>query len=261
MTVQVKLGRKPAVIDARVPFLHEVVDLSVLPAAPAEVNWYAGVEETTNGWQMLGNDTVGDCVQAAAMHLLQSMSNYAGRPLVPTKAETLQAYSESTGYVPGDPSTDQGTVVLGPGGFMEYWLKTGLPIAGGRNKIAGFVQIKPEHLDIAVHLFGGALRGINLPANVVAGNTVPYGWGDPKGPVAGGHEVVELGYFLIGADRASPIISWGERYQGTQAFMTAVTEEICCVVDPAAMNARGVNADGINLAAISNAMDALRATA
>jgi hypothetical protein len=256
MSVVVKLGRRPAVVDARVPFLADVS--TVLPLAPPEQNWYAGPEEGA-GWGMLGNDTVGDCVQAAAFHLLKSATSYADKPLIPTEAEALQAYSESTGYTAGDPNTDQGTVVLGPGGFIEYWVKTGLPIGGARNKVSGFVQVKPAHWQVAIHLFGGAMFGINLPENVVASDTVPYDWRDAGGQVAGGHEVYVAGYFVESGVTYYPLVSWGVRYLATAAFLSAVTEEVVCVVDPAAMNARGVNADGIDLAALDSAMAALLA--
>ena len=259
MPVSVRLGRKPAVQDDRVPFLHEVVDLTALPAAPAMTNWYAAVEESPAPWRMLMNDKLGCCVQAGAYHLLQSASCYAGKPIVPTDDEVVQAYSESAGYIVGNPSTDQGTQVLGPDGFMQYWLTKGLPIAGGRNKIAAFVQVKPEHWDIALYLFGGGMFGINLPQSVVSGDTIPYGWGDPSGPVAGGHEIAGVGYFSDGSARYTPLISWGQRCLASQAFLLGTIQEACCIVDAAAINASGVNASGVNFAAIENAMKALQA--
>ena len=58
---------------------------------------------------ILGNDTAGDCVIAAAMHYAQVETANTGNPLTPNAALTLATYSAITGYDPNDPNTDQGT--------------------------------------------------------------------------------------------------------------------------------------------------------
>ena len=256
MPVAVKLGRRPAVADARVPFLAAVAP--ALPDPPALVDWYAGPEETPTGWLPLGNMTVSDCVIAAALHLIQSATCYADAPIEPTEAEAITAYSEATGYDPADPATDAGAVILGPGGFMEWWHKTGPMLGGRRRPITAFVQVGAEHWKAAIHLFGGALFGIDLPENIVAGDDIPYGWDDASGPSAGGHCIYVCGYFESGRQTFYAVVSWGRRFLASEAFLRAVTREAVAVVDPDAIDACGLNADGVGTAALSAAMAALR---
>jgi len=259
--VAVLLGRKPAVADPRVPFLHWLDRRSApLPDPPPWANWYAGVPE----WPMLGNDIAGDCVCAMAGHATQQFSNYRDQELTPTTDEALALYSAITGYDPTNPATDQGTVVMGPSGLMQYWATHGVVFGGANSKAGGFAQVQIEpRLDSvrqAIHYFGGIGLGINLPECVVAGAMIPYMWGDFAGAVAGGHEVWVDGYDVsVGGTRYFDFVSWGQRYRMTAEFLLAVSEEAVAIYDADSINARGLNADGIDVATLTAAMASLAA--
>lgn len=255
MSVAVKLGRLPAVDDPRVPFLSDLAGAKALQPPPASVNFYAAVGE----WGTLGNLTVGDCVEACAGHATLQFTTYAGTLKVPTEAEAIRLYSDITGYVPGDEATDQGTLVIGPGSLMEYWVKTGIVFGGARSFARAFARLKLTVPDLqqAIHYFGGIALGINLPESIVAGDAIPYMWRNPAGPVAGGHCVWLDGYETIGETLCFDFISWGARYRMTDGFLLGVTEEAVTVYDPDSLNARGVDAQDFDAAELLAAMAAL----
>ena len=255
----VRLGRLPAVVDDRVPFMSDLTAAKVLPPPPPAVNWYAGV----GAWGMLGNDTVGNCVEAMTGHATDQFTSYAGAPLVATTAEALALYSDVTGYNPADPNTDQGTVMLGAGGMMQYWAKTGVVFGGTRSFAKAYLQLKlgggMQWIQQAIHYFGGIGFGLDLPENVVAGNTIPFLWDNPSGPVAGGHEVWIDGYETIGGILRFDLITWGQRCRMTAKFFEATGQEAVAIYDPDSLNARGLNADDFDAAELLAAMQAIKA--
>jgi hypothetical protein len=258
MPVAVKLGRRPAVEDRRVPFLRDLSAARALPPPPASVNWYAGI----GSWGMLGNDTAGDCVEAMAGHATLQFTTYADRPRIPTATEAIQLYSDITGYVPGDDASDQGTAVMGPGGLMEHWASKGVVFGGARSYARGCVQLHLDgsgYLQQAAHYFGGIALGINLPADIVSGDSIPYLWSDPSGPIAGGHEVWVDGYLTENRMLYWDFVTWGRRCRMTDTFLHAVAQEAVAVYDPDSLNARGLNGDDFDAAELLAAMAELRA--
>lgn len=81
-----------------------------LPDPPATLSYfnYRGLDPTER--QVFGNDTVGNCVEADILHSLGVINYNAGTPVTFTDEQGIELYSDITGYVPGDPNTDQGTV-------------------------------------------------------------------------------------------------------------------------------------------------------
>lgn len=260
MPVQVKFGRRAAVQDDRVPFLRDLTAAQALPPPPASANWYADLGMLN----ALGNLTVGDCVTAYIGHAVQTFTAYAGDPQVPTEAQAIKLYSDITGYVPGDESTDNGTVILGPGGAMEWWAKNGVTFGNTTSKAAAYAQIKlgDDALWIkqGIALFGGVAFGLNLPENVVAKDKIPYLWDDPSGPVAGGHCVLLCGY------EPEPtyglifnLISWGQRFACTLDFLRGTFQEAVAVFDEDFLNAKGDDPAGATAAELMNYMQAIKA--
>lgn len=248
-------GRREARFDARIA--HFSAHTQDLPPAPQIVDWGDAVQT----WGMLGNDQAGDCVWAAAMHEAQQVSTYAGNPLNPTTEEAIKAYSDATGYVQGDDSTDNGTFVMGAGGAMELWHKNGITIGGKLNKCGAYLQIaqiSPKEWMQAIYYFGGIMLGINLPKSIITADQTPFLWNDPGGPSAGGHEIWVNGY-RPGANgmRVYSLISWGARYTMTEDFMEKVFQEAVTVYNPISINARGVDASGLNADEIVGTMNNL----
>jgi hypothetical protein len=261
MPVDVCLGKKPAVKDMRVPRLSK--HAAGLPPPPSSSNWYADVAD----WCMLANDQVGDCVDAAAMHMILQQMSYTmapAKPLLPTDAEVIAVYSANTGYIPGNVSTDQGSFVLGPNGLMQYWLTHGIVCGGVLNKPTAFLQItqpNPVEWQQAIAIFGSLMIGMQLPASIVDGDTVPDVWADPTGPIAGGHEILLAGYAQTRLGTVYDLVSWGSLYKVTEDFLLNTMDEAVCVIDPAFFSVTGKNPAGLDMAALTADMDVLRGIA
>jgi hypothetical protein len=251
-----KLGKRPPAHDVRVPRFSAMA--SRLPPPPPESNWYAEI----GSWLVLGNDVAGCCVDSAAFHFVMQMSAYAnpGHGLKPTAAEALAAYSATTGYDPHNPATDLGTYVLGPGGFMAYWLQHGITVGGVLNKCQGYLSLdikNPIELRHGINICGGVMLGLELPESVIAKNIVPFVWRH-GGPIAGGHEVLAVGYLSVAGQCYYDIISWGEHYRIPEPDLLAMLDEAVCVVDDVSINARGVNAAGLDRITLASRMAAIR---
>lgn len=107
----------------------------------------------------------GDCVFAAICELLHLSQHAVGTPLAPlTGREAIAAYSEVTGYVIGDESTDQGTDM---GEALAWLRKTGIADATGkRHKALAYLSLTPKsHAEkmAALYYFGAADIGIAFP--------------------------------------------------------------------------------------------------
>lgn len=194
-------------------------------------------------WKMLGNDTVGDCTIAAALHMQMAWASVAQSTNVPifTTNDALDLYSAITGYNPADPNTDQGAVETD---VLAYWQNTGMH----GNKILGYVAVdvtSKDAMDAATYIFGGLYLGIQVPAyimNVPAGGSWSYtGSGDTS--IEGGHAIPRIGY---GEDGAT-IISWGSLYHWDRQFEADNCEEAYAVVDDYWIKASGRSPSGVDM--------------
>lgn len=260
MPAPVRLGKREALHDPRIPRLSR--HAATLARAPAASNWWA----TVSDWKVLGNDTCGDCVQAAMLHLIYQQASYTSPGLapVPTEAEAVAFYSATTGYIPGNAATDQGTYVLGAQGAMARWFQDGVVCGGVKNHVTSFLQItrpEPEEWRVAISLFSNLLIGLQLPRSIVDGDTVPYDWADPTGPIAGGHEVLVVGYQTLPSGVYYDLISWGQHYVASEAFLLQVVDEAVTVLNPAFLNAVGADPVGLDQETLLADMEALRAEA
>ena len=249
-----KTGKREARHDARVRRLS--VHKSSLAPPPPSANWYADVPS----WGMLGNNKVGNCVQAGVLHLILQHMCYVQAPIAPsppTDEEAIAFYSGSTGFVPGNPLTDNGSYVLGPSGVMEYWLNKGVMCGGVLNKPTAFLAIShtdPVEWQQAISTFSNMLTGIQIPKSIVEAEDVPYLWEDYTGPSAGGHEILLVGYQKTASTVLYNLVSWGQIYQATQEFLMRVIDEAVTVLNPAFINKDGVNPAGIPFAALQTTM-------
>ena len=169
---------------------HDYLDFRTLPALADSTNWSAAVKV---GYGMDGNDLLGDCTCAGPAHNIVAVTaNAMGNAIVPTTAQVEVMY-EASGYVPGNPSTDQGWTLKAAEGYI---VSTGL--AG--IKADGFVEVDPTsitHMKYALQLLGPTLNfGINLPQsamdvfqNAPAGQTPVWSVGDMVNTtIIGGHD-------------------------------------------------------------------------
>lgn len=146
-----------------------------------------------NPWEMLGNDSKGDCVVAGWTHILMLWSLLAGSPVRPTTQQVLDLYFMLTG------GADVGLVIRI---FLKYVRKNATLGSKTLKGYVGFDHRDNQLMKIAVYLFGGAMRGVLLPDSAVP-QTGPNGrWqarqnmSDPDNVPGswGAHLTADIGY-------------------------------------------------------------------
>jgi hypothetical protein len=222
-----RLGKLPAKHDPRT-LVYE--DYRMFAAEPSpRAHWGHGLP-----YGPLGNTTIGDCVEAAYGHQVQVWTARAGEPFTPTDAEAIASYSTIGGYVPGVPSSDNGSSMLTA---LGYWRSTGF--AG--HAITAYAQIDPRtptEVMESVDWFGGAYIGLQLPLNC---QNSPA-WSVKPGPGSavgswGGHCVPLLGY---GPDWVW-CNTWGNLLPMSWEFLATYSDEAYVLLSGEWMEAAGVS--------------------
>lgn len=196
-----KLGRNRPV--ARCPRLSlRNYLMKALPPPPAAIDYSAKASAYLS--RVLGNDELGDCTAAGAFHIGGLLLSNSSQPVPFVDADVIKFYSATTGYLPGDESTDQGgneqTV-------LNYWQTKGL-LADGSHKVEGWIAVQPANAREALWLFENLYFGVELPDQWV--NPMPSGsgftWGVAGDPISNnGHCFVGVGY-----DETGVIVdTWG----------------------------------------------------
>jgi hypothetical protein len=239
-----KLGKSPAHVDRlnRTLKLRDYLP-SPLPPPPAEVSWITKLA-ATEPLPMYLNDSLGDCVVAAAGHMEQQWNFYAGHPYQPVDEDILYAYEKVGGYDPGNPNSDNGTNMLA---FLNYWRQTGL--AG--HKIMAFLAVdwtNDVEVRLAIQLFGNLYTGVQLP-NSAQGQSA---WTVPNGGTASADgQPGSWGGHCIPIVAASPLtrtcITWGTTLKMSHNFLHDYGDEAYVVLSPDWINAAGLSASGFNL--------------
>jgi hypothetical protein len=216
---------------------------------------------------ILANDTLGDCVIAAAMHYAQVETANTGNPLTPNRELAIATYSAVTGYDPsqtddqGNNPTDQGTSYESQ--LFPYWISTGIPMVDSKgnqfqHKIRGFAALDITSIAqqrYATNLFGGSLLGIQVPQSAmpVDASTIPN-WNTFTGPIEGGHGINRAGQ---GAD-GGKVVSWGWWVLYSNAFAQQAVDEAYVVTTDQWLNSTtGKSPTGLDLSGLLAAMAAL----
>lgn len=217
-----------------------------LPAPRGWINWEQAVRVP---WEMMLNDSLGDCVWAAGGHSIMVWSANAGIIFVPTDSEILVGY-ESTGYTPSDPSTDQGTVITQ---MLAYWRDTGL--AG--HKIAGWAEFDPTnrtHFKQAIQLFGCAFIGVQIRQSDMDATNAGQPWTPHTDAVIGGHGVTVAGYGATGVW----LVTWGQLQYATWTWIEQNCDEAYGICTSDFIAAQGRSPSGFNLSQLQQDLIALK---
>ncbi len=164
-----------------------------LPAIPDTVDYSAKAAPVLA--DIMGNDTLRDCVIAAGAHIAGVVTgNASGQPFHAALASIIAQYSAIGGYVPGNEATDQGCDEIAA---LNYWQQHGM-LNG--TKILGWLRVdesNPAEVRAALYYFENLLFGMALPEPWVA--PFPSGpgfrWDVAGAPVdANGHAVMATGF-------------------------------------------------------------------
>lgn len=220
--------------------LSNYMRASAVPFPPVHA-WERAID-----YRMLKNDMLGDCVIAGVYHLemnWQAVVN-AGTPLVPTDEQAIADYAAVAGYVPGDPSTDNGTNMLDA---MHYGLRKGY---AGRPTWQTFATLDIHNVDqikAATYLFGGVPLGFSVPQSMIdemnQGLEPTFKFVPNDKPSGEGHCITALGYGRGGFAACS----WGKIFRVSWDFWLANVDEGYGIVSTDWLKASGVSPTGLDL--------------
>jgi hypothetical protein len=197
--------------------------------------------------EMFGNDTVGDCAEAAAIEGIRLLTAGQGKEANFTTQNALDLYSAITNYNPADPSSDQGTDIHE---LFQYWQNTGITDAdGGVHKVVDYVGLTPNNFDellVALSLFDVVYVGFNVPDyaedQFAAGQ--PWHLLPGRHQIVGGHCVP-----ITGAQSATLAddFTWGGKGGMESTFYSSLASVAVVAITPD-MFTNGKTLDGIDLA-------------
>jgi hypothetical protein len=154
-----KFGRKPRKPSAARVHLSDFISHREMPIIPASCDFTPKGGAAMS--DVMGNDTLGDCVVAAGYHLVAlETGNATGSPFRASPSQIVADYAAIGGYVPGDPSTDNG---CNEADAFAYWKAHGF--ANG-TKLLGAISINGMNkadVQAAMFLFENLFFGVGLP--------------------------------------------------------------------------------------------------
>lgn len=229
------LGKLPAVLDHRTLRLERYTQL--LPPPPSRAYFQQHVKD----WPMYLNDQLGDCVIAAAGHMIQQWTQYAGKPFTPSNQDILTGYEIIGGYVPGRPDTDNGADMLTA---LNVWRQQGI---AGRKVLAFAGCTSGIGVRQAVSLFGNCYIGLALPLTAQEQS----GWfiddTDPSAAAPGswgGHCVPVVGY----NEKGVTVVTWGGLLNASWNFLHRYCDEAYAVLSQDWIEGGGNAPSGFNQA-------------
>ena len=212
------LGRLwPAPPPAATLRLADYLMPRALPTPPASCDY--SLDAASALAQLYLNDQLGDCVVAGMAHLVGVFTGNSGEaPVILSPADIIALYGAIGGYVPGDPSTDNG---CDEATALSYWQSTGAP--AGANRIAGCIAVDATNaveVRTAAWLLENLFLGIELPDQWIdpAPSASGFIWdiaGEPN--PQNGHCVVGVGFDQSGIK----VSTWGMTGMMTDAAVAA----------------------------------------
>jgi hypothetical protein len=197
------------------------------------------------------NDQLGDCTEACKGHIIQALTAIGeGKELTVSNSQVEKWYERDGGYVPGDPSTDNGCVVQT---VLQNWFefdKSVCPITEYA-ELDNFYNV--YNLKEALYLFGSIYLGIQVPqsAEDQFQNGEPWTY-VPGSPIIGGHAVPIQEILAPGYNDMIHIVTWGQIQPMSRSFFSHYCEEAWVVLSPDWFNASGVDTDGFNMAQLQS---------
>lgn len=245
------LGKRPVNYENRKKMLRMVDIFDVDAILPKVPKLFGHSSKLPSNIGILGNDQVGNCVFAGGCHHVMYW-NVAARKPIPlfTTADAIEDYSAFTGYVPGNPLTDQGTDMST---FPNYFKSPGLrdSEATRHTIVDATVSIQPglwTHLMVAMYLFDGAGIGLNLPQSAED----QFDAGEPwtyvsDSPIIGGHYIAGFDDNSKGQGVAG---TWGGLTAFDESFYSNYSDETNAYISLELLDAKGLSPELYDRAAL-----------
>lgn len=250
-----KLGRKP--FDPTKPhlvfekYLNPRMKLAA-PGLPA-VNWTADVDRSSqvSSIPMYLNNQLGDCTIAGIGHLFGAVSVYGGHGEVLFEDAEIQAiYSRVGGYVPGEPSTDQGCNMADV--LADNKANGIADNAGIVHKNLGYARLgnpaDEELVAQCLDVFGSLYVGFNVQSHMMSQFPDQVWTWQPGDSIEGGHCVVLQRRYPCGSMHGVlEYWTWGARQRADFGWQAYAVEEAWVVVTPEWLTAAGQTVEGLDL--------------
>lgn len=241
-----KLGRLPRDTTRPALTLENYLTGPGLPPAPLIVDRASKV----SSWPMYSNDRIGDCTCAAAGHIIQGWTAYAGTESTVSNSAVLKGYEAVSGYNPVTGANDNGAQLQD---VCKYWEQTGF--AG--HKLAGYAAFgDPTDLYLmrqVLNTFGTVYVGINCPESAQEQFGQVWEW-EPNSPIEGGHAIC-LQQVVTDQIGINHFVTWGALQKATNAFVEHYVEEAWCVVSQDWIGANGTTIEGLDLTQLLSDME------
>lgn len=244
-----KLGMSSLDLD-KIPYrFGAYVNKKALPNLPLRFG-HVHTNDFPGGWQMLGNDTKGDCTVAGIAHGLM-LWRYAVDGEIPPFDEHIivEQYLQLTGGV------DSG---LDPVQVAQWWKDQGLVDAKGiAHTIRSFTRIDSvQNLAEAAYLFGFAGTGLWLPENAEDQFSKGEPWDDlsyDPNPNAG-HYVPLVGRNSKGNYM---FVTWGRLHAATPEWLGKYFVGGVAYTSREYMRTTGLSPEGFDFAQLDSDMTSL----
>lgn len=239
------LGKLAVRHDPRSFKLSTYLDVRAYRAPPPARDWV----DHSHRFDVLANDTIGDCAFAAQAHMHQCFAAQHDKTCYISTSEVLAAYSEVTGYTPLDPSTDRGTVLIDA---LNHWRKVGI----GGHKIGAYFKVELGNqleIEAAMNLGCGVYVGAMLPRaaqkqtvwDIAApenydASYIPGSWG--------GHAMACPAYSRSGL----VLVTWGKLKTATWEWLYTYADEIYAVLSDDWVSGNMPAPNGLDLEALRN---------
>jgi hypothetical protein len=201
-------------------------------------------------WPVYLNDQLGDCTIAAIGHMYGAWTEYASKAEALFTDDQIQSvYSRVGGYVPGDPSTDNGCVMQD---VLADQQSNGITDQAGKlHQVAGFAAFGNPADEVllgqVLDVFGTVYVGINVQQQMETEFSAqqPWTW-DPAAQTIGGHAIC-LQRRLGSGDAPLEYVTWGALQPATTDFQANAAEEAWAVVTQDWLQANGTTVEGLDL--------------
>lgn len=231
-----KLPARPGSVQLK---MSDYVKPRQLPKPPPNF----GDDRLITEWDVLANDSIGDCVIAGGAHETMLWTAVGGRPCRFSDYSVTADYSAITGYSRWKPWSDNGTDIQEA---AKYRQRKGLRDKWGvHHKIGAYVLIEKGNIEqhaLAVYLFKAIGIGVACPVTMMEQFDNYQPWTVVPGSKTDGFHYIPI------VNRRNGLfgcVSWGRVQPATMEWVEAYEDEAIAYVSPEMLTGK-VEVDGLD---------------